>query len=1238
MRRTPLLKKISCLVLALTSIAAFETAARSQSTTEIRGRVQDDSHHPVTSAFVMITEHDTSLMRAATTDPSGEFAFPALPVGTYALRVTAEGFANFESPDLRASIGAVVRLEITLGREASRGSGTAAAVAGHSPVEAGNAQLGVVMSEVEVNELPLQSRDAFDLLQLQPGVQSTIGTNLFYGSNLPGVVSVSGARTRSNNYEVNGGYSADQMVNSPSIEPSPDTISEFRVISHNYDAAYGRNSGSILDVVTKSGSAKFHGSVYEFFRSTRLNSKGYFDVIVPEFKLNEFGTTIGGPIRANRTFVFGSYEGHRERQGITSIPVPVPSAAEREGDFSAGPTFSGTLSDATVAQALSNRAGCSNAVIKNGGAAIAAGTSYAAIFPGNVIPAACFDATALDLMGQFVPLANSVNGIFIAAPKAMIRKDQGTLRLDHNLTGQQQLSFYYYGNDTSDDEPFSYFLGQGSTLPGFGTTTNTRYQQFNLSHSWTVTAKTINEMRFVYYREGEGSLLAPGRTNLVQDSCKQVPASECFNNPTDPALGIHPGYGAQHEGVPFVSVSGGFAYGNNPNGNFSQTGNVYQAQETYIRIFGRHTAKFGAALGNRRLHQFYFYDINGGYQFLGGGPNDVGFSDLLPNYLLGLPDSFFQGSANAVDARSMEVDLFAQDSWKLRPNLTLNYGLRWELNPPYEDGRNRIQTFHPGQATTVFPCVLNATDPVTALTGSTDCSPSGPARSVFPLGLVVPGDSGVPSGLTGEYKKAFAPRFGVAWSPNWTNGLLGRISGEPGSMSVRLGWGVFYDTVEELMFGENLIAQPPFGGSSDLSNVFFNTPFLGQNGSIAPNPFHGFVDPQPGTPVDFAQYRPITLYGNLPTDLRSPYAEQYHLTVQRALSAGTLLQLGYVGSQGHRLTATLDQNYGLAQPCLDINRIPGMSCGPFGADNAYSIPAGAIPAGVTIHLPYGSVASVTGPNAMPITLVGLRHYSSPYCEPTTGVGCPPDGVPVFASLFSNQVIASSSYNSFQGLLNRKFKHGLQFLASYTWSKSIDDASSFENSINPIDPRRSRSLSLFDARSRLAFSNYWEIPVNGSRPRTRCVFGGWALASILTIQSGFPIRMTSSSDEELMNSFDFETAGEPQQIAPFRRLSPQHSGGYYFDPSSFTNAPLGQIGNTPRTLCCGPGISNLDLGVHKSFPLTEGVKLGFRTDFFNTLNHTQFYNPDGNITDGGSFGQVSQARNPRLIQLALRLSF
>jgi hypothetical protein len=1223
--------KLLCLVLG----GLFSLLSWGQNTAELQGTVVNSNGHPVVSAFVIVTGNDTSLMRAATTDDSGSFELTSLPVGSYDLQVKADGFLNFQAHDVRASIGQVVKLQIVLSAGDARSGLLRRDTA--PVVETSNTQLGVVMDSRAVTELPLKSRDSFQLLQLQPGVQSTLGADLFFGSNQPGVVSVNGGRARSNNYNVNGGNSGDQFINAPSIQPSPDSISEFRVISHNYDADLGRNSGSVLNVITKSGSNLFHGSAYEYFRNSALNARGYFDPEKPDFNQNEFGGTLGGPIRRDKTFFFSSYEGRHVRQGITSDSVIVPTQQERLGNFAAGPAFSGTLHDGMVANALNNRPGCAGAVAARGGAPIAAGTSYAAIFPGNVIPRECLDATALDLMNQFVPAGNVGADTFRGVPNARVRQDQVTFRVDHNLTSAQQLSFYYYGNDGFDGEPFSRFQAVGANLPGFGNLTRSRFQQFNLSHNWMINSKTTNESRLVYYRGAQGQFLSPEHTNLVQDSCSSVSPANCFSDPANPRLGITPGYGAAHEGVPFVSLAGGFSIGNNANGNFAQAGNIYQGFESLSKIIGNHSLKLGGDIRNQRFHQTYFYNVNGNFEFSGGGPNDVGFSDVVPNFLLGLPDTYSQGAANGLDARTTQLGVFAQDAWKLKPNLTLYYGLRWELNTPQADAGKRIQAFRPGQATDVYQCQLNSSDPLLSTFGSPDCGPNGPARSVFPLGLVLPGDTGVPAGLTNDYLKSFAPRLGLAWSPGWRDGFLAKLAGGPGKSSIRMGWGMFYDSNEELILA-SFAAQPPFGGSTFLTNVFLNTPFLGQNGTVAPNPFNGFSNPAPGSAVDFALFRPILLFGNFPETLRSQYSEQYHFTIQRELSRDLLLQLGYVGSQSHRLLASVDQNYGNAQTCLELNNIPGQSCGPFGADGAYFIPAGAIPSGVTLHLPYGSVPSVTGPNVNPITLVGLRRYSSPFCEPTTGVGCPPDGVPVFSSLFAMAPIANSSYNSFQAQLNKRFSHGVQLLASYTWSKSIDNASSFENSVNPLNPASSRSLSLFDARHRFVLSEYWRIPDFKIANWSKHLANGWAVSGITTIQSGFPIRITSSSDLELMGSLDFEAPGEPNQVAPLRILNPRTSGGYYFDPASFADAPLGQIGNAPRAICCGPGIANVDMAIEKNILARESTTLQFRTEFFNVFNHTQSLNPDGNITGGSTFGLLRRARDPRLIQFALRLNF
>lgn len=312
-------------------VFALSFPAFGQNTGELRGTVQDAIGAPVVSAFVMVEGRETALIRAATTDDAGAFIIPSLPVGLYRIQVKADGFSTLDIAGSRISIGQVVTLNLRL----TPGSGVSERAEAASVLETGDTQLGVVMTDSIVSALPLKSRDGFDLLQLQPGVQSTVGADLFYGGDRPGVVSVNGGRARSNDYKVNGGHSSDQFVNAPTIQPSPDTIAEFRVISHNYDAELGRNSGSVLNVITKSGNNALHGTAYEYFRNRVLNSKGYFDPQKPDFKQNEFGGTLGGAVQKDRSFFFVSYEGRRMRRGITSDTVAVPTLLERQGDFSA---------------------------------------------------------------------------------------------------------------------------------------------------------------------------------------------------------------------------------------------------------------------------------------------------------------------------------------------------------------------------------------------------------------------------------------------------------------------------------------------------------------------------------------------------------------------------------------------------------------------------------------------------------------------------------------------------------------------------------------------------------------------------------------------------------------------------------------------------------------------------------------------------------------------------------------
>jgi len=1248
----------------------------------ILGRVADPSGAVLANVSVRITNQATGVARDTKTNGSGDYTFVEVAPGNYTAEFEQKGFKRNVQKDVTVDVNQAVTLNSTLQIGATAET---VEVTSEAPlVDITSTQLGAVVNDRSVSQLPLNARDTYQFLQLQPGVVSTVGSGnqIVYGSDKAGSVSVNGGRGRANNFSVNGGDANDQFVNLPTVQPSPDSIQEFRVLTNTFDAEYGRNSGSVVNVITKSGTNDLHGNVYEFFRNTKLNANPYCFTAVdgipcdkPQFNQNQFGGTFGGPIVKDRTFFFTSYEGRRIRQGIPSSLVFVPSASERPSatqpfaDFSSESTFSGS----TDANALNLRPNCTTAL----GSAPnipTDGRFYSDLFPGNIIPLGCLDPTAVDLL-QFVPTPANNSDKLVTTPVQPVRADQFTVRLDHRLNNKQNLSFYYYFNDDHLVSPFAVFEAAGANVPGFGSIVNERFQQWNISHTWSISNTTVNEFRFNYNREAQRTFQHPVFTTTVQNSCPPAPSwllaafpsgVPCFSDGTQAnTLGIHPNLGPQHEGLPFIQVSGGFTIGNNGEGELPQVGNSFQWSDNISKVVGNHSFKFGGDVRRQRFDQLLYFDVNGEFFVDETSTNSTLGDTAFSDYMLGFPGSYGQGSAQIENVRSTGLYLFAQDSWKIKPNLTLNYGLRWELNTPIADASKHVQTFRPGAQTKIYPCKLdpNIDASLVAQYGSTDCSPTGPAGAVFPTGLVVPGDPGVPNALTQTYYKAFAPRIGLAWSP-----------GNSGKTSIRAGWGLFYNPIEQLVL-EQFSAEPPFGGSTFPFNTGFNTPFQDQGGGFTyPNPFglsqlggvNGILNPTRGQPTDWAMFRPNTLFGQFQPHMRSQYSAQYNLTIQRQLTNDMKLEVGYVGSQGHRLLATHDINFGNPQTCLDINDILGpLTCGPYFSDSEFIIPAGSVTGPNGLHLPYGpNGPSVIPPNttlANDVTLVGLRRYSSPQCDPLspTAAGCPIDGIPVFSSIFAQDTIANSAYNSLQASLDKRFGKGLQFTAAYTFSKSFDQASSFEGILNPIDPRISRSLSAFDARHRIVLSYYWELPFRKFTGATGKLLNGWAVSGITAFQTGFPIRISTVADNELMYSFDFELPGEPAQLAPFRTMKPQSNANYYFDPNSFTDnatddsAPpcsagaqfecyqpslLGTLGNTKRTICCGPHLSNTDFAILKTIPITENTHVDFRAEFFNIFNHTQFFNPDGNVSDGSQFGQITQVRDPRLVQFAVKLFF
>ena len=1232
----------------LAALLWLVSSANAQSTGgRILGRVLDTTGAAVAGVNITLVNEATGASRSVQTNATGDYSFVEVSPGSYQLEFERTSFKKVVEV-ITLELNQAISLDIVL--QVGDVNTKVEVTAAPELVDTTATQLGAVENSRSITELPLNARDTYQFLQLQPGVTATSGisglsaTATFYGSGDAGSVSVNGGRGRSNNFMVNGGDTNDQFVNLPTVQPSPDSIEAFRVLTNASDAEFGRNSGSVVNVITKSGANDLHGNVYEYFRNKVLNAKGFFDSEKPDSKQNQFGATFGGPIKKDRTFYFIAYEGRRIRKGISSAVVAVPPAADRpsatQAFVNSEPiSTTAVLSDASI---LNNRPGCDAAV--NSGNPIANGTPYASIFANNVIPLACMDPTSVDLL-QFVPTPNISATQVQTVPVQRESADQGQVRLDHKLNEHQNLSVYYYVNQHFVSHPFENFQVPGANVPGFGASNNERFQQLNISHTWLLSSASLNEFRFNYNREGQATFQRPNRTSTVQNSCPPAPSwltntVACFSDGTPGnTLGIHPGLGPNFEGLPTVNLSGSFDIGNDPEGQAPQIGNSFQWSDSFSLVRGHHSMKFGADEHYYRFDQTLYFDPNGQFLFYGGNAGTP-----YADFLLGLPSVYIQGSAQTENVRSHATYLFAQDSWKIKPNLTLNYGLRWELDTPLKDTGNRVQTFRPGQVSTIYTCGGP----------NTDCS------SQDPVGLVFPGDKGVPQGLTQTYYKAFAPRIGVNWSPEWKSGFLSKLTGGPAKTSIRAGWGLFYNPIEQLMLLQ-FSAEPPFGVSPVLFSTLFDTPYASQFGQTFLNPVNGIFHQKPG-PIDWATFEPITLVGEAQPHKRTQYTAQYNLTIQRELGAGTKFQIGYVGSQGHRQLITHDLNYGNPQTCLDLNAL-GFGCAQFLSDITYTIPASfTIPAGFTLHMPYGSPngggpftivgAAGTGtpvssiaPNG--ITLVGLRRYSSPLCQPLTGAGCP--DVPVFGSLFAQDTVGNSDYNSLQASLEKRFSHGLQFEAAYTWSKSFDQGSTFEGSTDPLDLKKSRALSLFDTRHRFVLSAYWQLPVPQFEGVEGKLLNGWAFSGIAAYQTGFPILLSSQADNELMNSLDFFYPGEPDQLAPFRTMDPRKNAQHlFFDPSIFTNDPthvssvtgtplFGRIGDAPRTICCGPTLSNVDFSILKAIPVGEKRRFEFRAEFFNLFNHAQFISPDGISTDA-TFGQVLQAREPREVQFALKFQY
>jgi len=693
------------LTLFLVALLTTLNVAGQQITGSIRGTVSDPSGAIVQAATVTAKQIETGLTRVAITDRQGEYVLVELPIGHYQLETQAKGFQTYLQQGISLDVNqtATVGIHLKLGSETQWVEVSANSVLVQSTVSS----LGQTVMEDEILDLPLDGRNFSQLGLLQPGVVPLTPGLLEAGgpARQNQAYAVDGQRPESNNFLIDGADNVSSVDGGFVLKPPIDAIAEFKILSHNANAEFGRNTGSTTNIVTRSGSNAFHGAAWEFLRNDAMDSSDYFTHGVQPLKQNQFGATFGGPIVKDKTFFFGYYEGFRNRQG-ESVPATVPSAAERQGNFAELCT---NISGASINSATGL---CSNPQGQL--------TFFGTPVPFNQMTRSTpIDPIATNVL-PFFPLPQPGTNGFIATQTLSENNNQFGLRLDHYLSRIDSLNFRYMYSSGPTTDPLS---PVGANVPGFPVGEYDRAQNFVAQETHIFSPSTIGVARFSFLRN----------VFLLDEHLNhQSPSSLGFQYaPTLPSA----------SGPPFIQVGGYASVGDPITGPRNTFQNTFDLSGSLSWIHGRHEFKFGGGYRRDQINALQGIATNGFFVFA-GIPSQANFlyNDGFANFLSGNPVVFLQGGGNFNrEIRARALDAYGQDTYKVTSNLTLNVGLRWELPFPATENHNQVNLFVPGAQSKVIP---NA-----------------------PAGLLYPGDPGVPAGLIATQKTAFAPRFGVAWDP-----------------------------------------------------------------------------------------------------------------------------------------------------------------------------------------------------------------------------------------------------------------------------------------------------------------------------------------------------------------------------------------------------------------------------------------------------------------------------------------
>jgi hypothetical protein len=1130
--------------------------AQTQTTGRIAGTVKDQKKAVIVGAELLVTSETTGEARRSNTDEDGNYSVSVLQPGSYRVRISAAGFQETSLP-VRISITELTMLDVTLVVPGPN-IRDSFMVEDIPLIQRDGPQLGRVVDSRAVSGLPLATRNFTQITGLSTGATTYLPDNTSVGRSSQ-FINVNGARATSNNFQINGVDANATVNNSPQLiaVPAAESIQEFKVQTSLYDATVGRSGGGQIQAVTKSGGNNVHGNLYEYFRDDALNAN------------NPFLKAANVPRPVLKRNVFGGTIGGPIKKDRSFFFVSYQGTHERNGVSLVNSISSNVLVDPKLTNDRS-------------------AATLAATYGFAINPVALRLLNVKLTSGQFLIPTPQANGRYRGSAVSRFREEQFNTNFDYRINEKNWLAIKFF---FSNAPQFLALSGAGANVPGFGLDQQTNNRIISLQDIYSFSSTVINEARFGY--------------NFVRSNTfPQQPVK-------DSAVGINRSTAATVPGLPLISIAGpagGIILGA-PLIDARATSPSTSAVDILSITRGRQSIRTGA--------EFRYYESNfSAIAFNRGFINFLSFDD----FLTGAP--LFTLIGNGLSERSLratDYNFFIQDDWKVSSQLTLNLGLRYELDLPPYDTRGRIATFDPA---------LYKPRPL-AFNGI----PLGP-----PLGGIVQAGNPLPQYdlpdvpnvgkrvLRSVDPNNFAPRIGFAYSPF-----------KSGRTVLRGGYGIYYSRSAFEYVSSSLLSPPFF-----LNNAAFFTPIEDPFAFVpAPNQFPTIVTG-------------ATLGGFfLDRNIRTPYLEQYNAGLQYQVGQDLLLEVAYVGTHGLNLFRSVAINQArLASPAHPIiNDVTGEVITTNTPQNAF------------LRAPFQGVE----------------------LAPTTG----------FAQ---GQTTAHSNYNSLQASLSKRFSKGLQFLASYTYAKSIDNASGVgggsgtagiidqsrggeSSSIlgSQLDPRGNRGVSDFDRTHRFVLSYVWDLPRPSFTDRskaTRLLLSGWQTSGIIVAMSGLPIDIV---DTDAGSLYGIEGGARPNWSGNANRRSATNNipDGYFFNPflfaqpvvqagqlipssngSAIASARGTDIGNVGRNVLRGPPQFNVDFSLSKTLHFSESKSLEFRSEFFNLFNHVNFANPISNLNavsssgggfdpntgqilpgSGGAFGRIiSTSNNPRLIQFALKLNF